>query len=394
MGTVARRREPSLLLGAAGFCTNMSWQVILPILPLHLAHLGFDVSQVGLVVGVFSLTMGVVELQAGVIAVAVGRRAALLGALAAHAVCLGVGGWGHARGLVAAAFAAAGATRGVLVPPLHATVADSAPAERRGRAFGVFWLCTSLASLAGPALGGFVASHAGGGAPFTVAALFSLAAIPLLAMWGVPGRAARGAVTVDFAAFLRSPSVTRLGVSMLLCYSLAGIWTTFLPLYAARQGISVVTIGWIFAIQGGAYALMQVPTGRLAALGHGRWLAAAGIAVMAGTVLAVPLVRGGSLLAAGAFFGIGFGIMPVTFAMQFTQRVTPDLYTAALSVYNSAIDLGLFAGPLLGAAVAAAAGTVAAPFLLALPLGFAALAIGRRIPSGVTEPRPEQASPF
>jgi MFS transporter, DHA1 family, multidrug resistance protein len=393
MATVARHREPSLLLGAAGFCSNMSWQVILPILSLHLAHLGFDVSQVGLVVGLFSLTMGVVELQAGVIAAAVGRRTALLGALAAHAVCLSIAGLGHARWLVAAAFAAAGATRGVLVPPLHATVADSAPPERRGRAFGVFWLCTSLASLAGPALGGFVASHAGGGAPFAVAALFSLAAIPLLAALGVPRRAAGGAAAVDFAAFLGSPSVVRLGVSMLLCYSLVGIWITFLPLYAARQGISLVTIGWIFAIQGGAYALMQVPTGRLAALEHGRWLAVAGIAVMTGTVFAVPLIHGASLLAAGALFGMASGIMPVTFAMQFTQRVTPDLYTAALSVYNSAIDLGLFAGPLLGAAVAAAASTVAAPFLLALPVGVAAVAIVRRVPSGVAQPWPEQASP-
>src|SRR5205807_3467673 len=72
------------------------------------------------------------------------------------------------------------------------------------------------------------------------------------------------------------------------------------------------------------------------------------------------------------------GLTPVTFAMLLTGRVAPDQYTAAMSVYNSAIDLGLFAGPLLGAA--AARFSVAAPFLLALPLGLTAVAIGLRAP--------------
>jgi MFS family permease len=391
MKTRGQRRPPGLLLGAAGFCASISWQVVQPILPLHLSHMGFDVSQIGFVVGTFSLTMGLVELQAGAIAAAVGRRTALLGAFAANAVCLAAAGLGHLRGLVAVALAAVGASRGVLIPPLHATVADSAPAERRGRAFGVFWLCTSFAALAGPALGGFAAARAGEGAPFTAAALFSLAAIPLMAAWTVPGRAPRGAAAVHFGAFLASPPVVRLGVSMLLCYSVSGIWATFLPLYAARQGASVVTIGSIFAIQGAAYAVMQLPTGRLAALRHDRLLTVAGVALTAGTEFAVPVLhRAPLLLAAGAVYGVGFGILPVTFAMRFTQRVAPELYTAALSVYNSAIDLGLFVGPLLGAAAgAAAAGRVAAPFMLALPLGLGALAAGLRVPA--PEPCPQEA---
>jgi predicted MFS family arabinose efflux permease len=368
------------MLGAGGFCVNISWQVVVPILSLYLAHLGFSLAAIGLVVGVFSLTMGLVELQAGVIAGAVGRRWALLGGCAANALCLGVAGIGHARALVAAALAAVGAARGVLVPPLHATVADSAPPEGRGRAFGVFWLCTSVASLAGPAIGGFVAARSGEAAPFLLGALFSVAAIALIARWRpAAGRPAARASFAGFAAFVTAPAVARVGIAMLLCYGLAGIWTTFLPLYAARQGVPVEVIGSIFAIQGGMYALMQVPTGRLAARGHGGRLTLAAIAGMAGTELAVPLLHGAPpLLAAGAVFGAAFGIMPVTFVMRITRDVTPDEYTAALSVYNAAIDLGLFAGPLLGAAAARVA--LAAPFLLALPLGLAAAAIGIRAP--------------
>jgi predicted MFS family arabinose efflux permease len=127
------------------------------------------------------------------------------------------------------------------------------------------------------------------------------------------------------------------------------------------------------------YAVMQIPTGRLVALERGRWLTLAGIVGMAGTELAIPLLHGGpQLLAAGAVFGAALGLTPVTFAMLITRRVPPDQYTAAMSVFNSAIDLGLFAGPLLGAA--AARFSVAAPFLLALPLGLTAVAIGLRAP--------------
>ena len=377
METATRRRAPSLVLGAAGFCASMAWQVVVPILSLRLAHIGFSLAEIGIVVGMFSLSMGLVELQAGVIAAAIGRRRQLLGAFAANAVCLAIAAIGDARALVATALAAVGAARGVLVPPLHATVADSSTPEDRGRAFGTFWLCTAFSALAGPALGGFVAARAGERAPFAVAGLFSLAAIPLMARWPMPNRGRNRASFRDFIAFLSAPRVARLGTAILLCYSVAGTWTTFLPLYASRQGVPVLYIGWIFAIQGGMYAVMQMPTGRLVARDHGTWLLLAAVAGTAGTALAVPLLHGvAPLLIAGAVYGTAWGIMPVTFAMLMTRPVPPDQYTAAMSVYNSAIDLGLFAGPLFGAAVAGVAGSVSAPFLLALPLGLAAAGIG------------------
>src|SRR2546428_1482322 len=168
MDRASRGRAPSLVLGGVGFCVNISWQVVLPILSLYLAHMGFSLAGVGLAVGVFSLTMGLVELQASVIAAAIGRRWSLLGGCAANALCLSVAAISHGRALVAVALAAVGAARGVLVPPLHATVADSTTPEGRGRAFGAFWLCTSLASLIGPAIGGFIAARSREGAPLVL----------------------------------------------------------------------------------------------------------------------------------------------------------------------------------------------------------------------------------
>jgi predicted MFS family arabinose efflux permease len=108
---------------------------------------------------------------------------------------------------------------------------------------------------------------------------------------------------------------------------------------------------------------------------------------MAATEVAVPLLHGApTLLLAGACFGVAAGVMPVTFATLVTRDASSRQFTAAMSVYNCAIDLGLFAGPLLGAAAARA--NVAAPFLLALPIGLLAVAMSPRAP----RPRPAPAA--
>src|SRR5262249_60327581 len=78
----------SLALGAAGFCASVSWQIVLPVLPLRLAHLGYGPAQIGVLAGIFSLAMAAVELQAGGIAAAIGRRWSILAGHAPDALGL------------------------------------------------------------------------------------------------------------------------------------------------------------------------------------------------------------------------------------------------------------------------------------------------------------------
>src|SRR6516162_8442444 len=121
----------SAMLGAVGFCSNVSWQVMLPVLPLHLSHIGYNIAQIGVLISMISLAMGTVELLAGPIAAALGRRGALITGFLANAVGLLLAGTARTFGMVASALAAVGAARGMLVPPLHATVAESSTAATR-----------------------------------------------------------------------------------------------------------------------------------------------------------------------------------------------------------------------------------------------------------------------
>ena len=92
----------------------------------------------------------------------------------------GVGLWGLHLGL----------TQGLLA----ALVADAAPPERRGTAFGVFNLVTGLLLLAASGTAGALWSRFGASATFLGGAAFAtLALATLLVPRALPGRQAEGA---------------------------------------------------------------------------------------------------------------------------------------------------------------------------------------------------------
>jgi MFS family permease len=351
---------------------------VLPILPLHLSHLGYSIAEIGVLISSLSLTMGAIELYAGPIVGVFGRRWTLIGGYSANAVCLVLAGMARTTGMVGSALAAIGAARAILVPPLHATVAESSTAATRGKMFGMYWLWASTATLVGPAIGGFIAAKYGDRAPFYVGSAFSIVALPIVAAVAAPKSTSPRAPMSEVMELLGNAAIVRLCIATLLCFSITGIWTTFLPLYIARQGISVLIVGSVFTVQGLFYALMQIPAGRLVHHMRGGWLALSGIMGIAGVVLLIPRVHAPSVfLVAGAVYGAAFGSIPVTFATLVTWLAPRDKYTTAMGVYNSAIDFGLFVGPLLGGVVAYM--NTLAPFLLALPLGVAAVSVSLNV---------------
>lgn len=359
------------LFGAAGFLTAISWQFVVPVLPLHIARIGYSAAQVGFLASLLNLAMGVVELEVGRIAAGVGRRRTLIGGLALHAVAMVWAAQARAAAAIGAALAAVGTARASMWTPLMAGVAEEAAAHTRGRTFGTFWTVTSAGFLIGPAIGGFVASQYGDRAAFYLGTAVSLVAMPVVLLITRPGRPEAAAPRVHPADVLRDPAFLRLFVANHLFYAVSAIWSTFLPLYAAAQGISVLVIGEIFAVQGLAYALCQVPTGRLADRIGAERLIVPAVVGRAVASLAVPLLHTpGAFVALGIVYGFLGGIVPVSFT-TLIARITPrERYTSAMGVYNSSGDLGFFVGPLVGGAAALLG--IAAPFLLCAPLGAAA----------------------
>ena len=376
----AKRRIPrSLLLGAGGFFGAISWQVVLPVLPLHLSKIGYTPSQVGGLVSLLSLAMGLVELHVGHIVGALGRRGTLLGGLVANTACMVFLAQARAAAMVGSALAAVGVARATFWPPLHATVADTASEEARGQAFGMFWFWTSISYLSGPIIGGVVAAHYGDPAAFYLGAAFSLLAIPVVITVTRPGRPPSDVTAAGAANVLGDPAILKLCLINSLYYTMTGIWMTFLPLYIARQGLSVVIVGWVLTVQGLTYALVQIPTGRLA----DRWGAHRLVlpAVIGRTIISplVPFLHlhtQAAFIVIGALYGVAGGLIPVACTTLMARLVPRDKYTTAMGVYNASGDLAFFVGPLIGGAAALLG--IWAPFYLCLPIGVAGVLIGVR----------------
>lgn len=369
-----------LLLGAGGFLAGISWQVVVPVLPLHLSKIGFTPSQVGTLISLLSLAMGLVEMHVGRIVWLFGRRMTLVGGLAANVVFMIFVAHARVATMVGSALAGVGVTRATFWPPLHAAVADSASAETRGQAFGMFWFWTSVSFLTGPILGGATAAYLGDRAAFYLGALFSLIAIPIAIAVTTPGRPTAEPHTAGAGTVLRDPIIFRLLLVNHLYYTTAGIWMTFLPLYIAQQGLSVVTVGWVLTVQGLTYAMIQIPAGRLAdRVGPHRLVVPAviGRAVIPSLVPLFHFHTPAAFTVIGGLYGLVGGLMPVTFTTLLARIVPRDKYTTAMGVYNSSGDLGFFVGPLLGGA--AALFGIWAPFFAALPIGVAAVVIGLKI---------------
>ena len=376
----AKRRIPrSLLLGAGGFFGAISWQVVLPVLPLHLSKIGYTPSQVGALVSLLSLAMGLVELHVGHIVGAFGRRGTLLGGLAANAACMVFLAQARAAAMVGSALAAVGVARATFWPPLHAAVADTASEEARGQAFGMFWFWTSISYLSGPLIGGVIAAHYGDPAAFYLGAAFSLLAIPVVITVTRPGRPPSDVTAAGAAGVLGDPAILKLCLINSLYYTMTGIWMTFLPLYIARQGLSVVIVGWVLTVQGLTYALVQIPTGRLA----DRWGAhRLVLPALIGRVIISPLVpffhlhTQAAFIVIGALYGLAGGLIPVACTTLMARLVPRDKYTTAMGVYNASGDLAFFVGPLIGGAAALLG--IWAPFYLCVPIGVAGVLIGVR----------------
>jgi len=373
------------LLGAAGFLVAISWQVVLPVLPLHLSRIGYSDAQIGVLVSFLSLAMGIAELEVGRVAGMLGQRWALVGGLLANTVAMVWMAVARIWGTVGGALSSIGAARAMMWSPLQAAVADAASEETRGRTFGVFWFLTSLGFLAGPAIGGVVAAHYGDRAVFYLGAAISLATLPVVFAITTPARPTLRLTASAAGEVLRDRVVFRICLANHLHYAITGVWSTFLPLYAVTQGLTVLTVGEVFAIQGLAYALVQIPTGRLADRWGPERLVVPALVGRAVISLLVPVFHTVPVfLVAGAFYGLAGGFVPVTFATLVARRVSREHYTTAMGVYNSSGDLGFFVGPLLGGAAALLG--ILAPFYLCVPLGVAAIITGLRVVAAVEQP--------
>jgi MFS family permease len=138
---------------------------------------------------VFNLTYTAISWPAGKLADRVSQYALVAGGYLVFAIVYAVFAFAPSRAALWAMMAFYGLYYAFTAPVLKSLVASSAPAEARGRAFGIFYFVTSVAALLSSVLTGELWKHYGAQLPFLLSA--ALAAVSAVLVLMAPGLRAK-----------------------------------------------------------------------------------------------------------------------------------------------------------------------------------------------------------
>jgi predicted MFS family arabinose efflux permease len=263
-----------------------------------------------------------------------------------------------------------------------AWLAERTPAERRGAAISVANASATGGMIAGPLLGGAVASAVGQRETFLGAAAVSL----LLAAWGLTERdtRAREERETSFRPAIRAAATEQLiSVSLALIALVAlvgGTLQVLMPLHLGRHGVSQSALGWLYAAGAVLGAAALTVTGRLGDRRGRLPIARVACPLLGLAVAALLLPLGTALFAAmlvviapvqSVLYGIGY---PLGSDGADRARLGQGL---VLGLVNLVWGVGAVIGPVVGAAIADALGDRAAYGTLVVLSFLVGLAVAR-----------------
>nr|WP_274943476.1 MFS transporter [Govania unica] len=377
-------------MGFVSMLMDISSEMIHSLLPLFMVGaLGASALLVGLVEGLAEATALIVKLFSGVLSDYLGRRKGLvLGGYSLGALSKPLFALASTMGFVVTARLLDRVGKGIRGAPRDALVADMAPLELRGAAFGLRQSLDTVGAFVGPlvAVGLMLLWANDFRAVFWVAVIPALMAV-ILIIFAVHEPKKREQPTakrenpVSFSNLRRlSPAYWHV-VAIGAIFTLARFSEAFLVLRAADSGVSVALVPLVMVAMNLVYALTAYPFGHLSdRMDHGHMLALGlGVLIAADLVLMVshhPAV----LLLGVALWGVHMGMTQGLLARMVSDVASADLRGTAYGFFNLMSGLALLVASVVagliwdiwGAAATFATGAgfcVLALLALGLPFG-------------------------
>jgi MFS family permease len=333
-------------LGAVSFLTDVSSEMIYPLLPLFLAGtLGVSAGVIGLVEGAAESTAAVLKLASGWWSDRVRRRKPLV--VAGYVIA------SVARPLIALAQSATHVLlirisdrigKGIRTAPRDALIADSVEPAIRGRAFGFHRAADHSGAVAGPLIAWMLLEHGA----VSLRTVFALAAIPAaLAVITVitavreppPAPVPRAEARVQLATDLGGRFWAVLGV--LFVFTLGNSTDAFLLLRATEVGVSAALIPILWAMLHLVKAVSSTPGGALSDRFGRRPLLIAGWTLYAGVYLALGSAGAEwQVWVLFAVYGVYFGLTEGVEKALIADLVPAARRGAAFGWFNLAIAVG------------------------------------------------------
>lgn len=368
------------MLGFVSLLMDVSSEMIHSLLPLFLVTvLGASALSVGLIEGLAESTALLVKIFSGSLSDYLGRRKGLavfgyaLGALSKPLFALA-----HGIGLVVAARLLDRAGKGIRDAPRDALVADIAPPEMRGAAFGLRQSLDTVGALVGPLLA--MALMLLWANDFR--AVFWIAGVPgvlavLVLFLGVREPPARARARPGYP--LAGLSLRRLGSAFWWIVAIGGLFTlarfseAFLLLRAQQGGVPVALVPLVMVVMNAVYALSAYPFGMLSDRVDHRRILVVGLLVL---VLADLVLASGShwgtLIIGVALWGLHMGMTQGLLATMVADAAPVDLRATAYGVFSLVSGVAL----LIASALAGLLwDTLGAAWTFYAGAGFSALAV-------------------
>lgn len=367
--TLTRRSRAAIY--AAIFLAFIDNFALLPVIGPRAQGLGGTPLLVGIAIAAYSLANLAFNPIGGILADRIGRRRVVVAALIISPIAIAIYALADSLPLFLLARVVHGASGGVLAAALFALLGDAAPIGERGRTLGRAGALIGIAAVFGPASAALVSNLFGVNAVFLgVAAVIAVglaAVLPFLPETLVITPATRPTV----GAWRRILSEPRVRVALLAIFGLeaaVGTVTGFIKdgliqraldegrtqeaalRYAAGASGGLFTIFGIIAI---ALMLSRIST-RVDKRGP-FGISLVGLAALGGalTLLAISPTLTIDLVAM-VLYGIGYGLIFPAAAGAIAIASAPEERGRANGAFNTAFDLGISAGPILGGLVATA----------------------------------------
>ncbi len=363
-GGEQRYRTPlysaNLLLALACFftfgCYVMSYMRI-PIVPLYVKMLGATAKMVGIINSMFFFTAGLLSFPLGFLSDRFGRKHVASAGLA----LLALTSFGlyitHTPLEVLVLYFFFGVGLAAYGPPMMSFVADIAPSSHLGRSYG--WYTTSLyiGMSIGPALGSWIADHAGFHAVFVSSGTLTVVLVIGMLLFLPNIRKKSPAPRASQVPSKRSALKNRMLIGCWLitfggCFAL-GMFVTFIPLHARDAGIAISKIGLIFFVQGMSNALSRIPFGWLSDK-----VASRTTLVVVGILMAVCAMLGFAASHSLLHFVVSALVLGSGMAMAFTsigalvaEAVPASMRGFAMGGYNASIYFGIMVSSMTMGAV-------------------------------------------
>ncbi|HPX19205.1 MAG TPA: MFS transporter [Deltaproteobacteria bacterium] len=337
------------LLSAISFVVLLGVGIVVPLLPVYARSLGATATQVGLIFTCFSLSRTVFTPIMGMIAEKRDLRKLILTGLflyAGIALMYILAGTPEALIVIRTFHGMASAC---VLPLAMSYIALVAEKGKEGAFMGSFNTALFLGMGAGPLLGGVITEAMGIDGAFLCLSLLSLLA-GILVFFLVPSMrsSVQGRPAFSVRAISRYSPMTGLLIFRVISALGRGSLFAFIPLLAARAGLSMLEVGMLISANIFTTGLLQRPFGQIVTKGNLLKLITIGSLVSAAALASMPLGQCfRSFLAIGLIMGIGGAVsIPASsvMAVEYGKKLG---MTSSLGIFDAAWGIGMILGPVL-----------------------------------------------